>query len=213
VGATGQHQSLISALDELDTLADGADRDTLAGLRGRLEDGRLRVLVVGEAKRGKSTLVNALLGREVLPSAVVPLTAVATTVTYGMDEQAGRRDQELGIRESGLAAVAARLSAGGGGRCADVTQDYLIGEVSVRLQELEAATRRDTVADLARLRRQVETSPVTALAEELARALAAADLICWESLARGDTVAFARQAQVSAELRQFGVCARLIADA
>ena len=53
MGATGQHQSLISALDELDTLADGADRDTLAGLRGRLEDGRLRVLVVGEAKRGK----------------------------------------------------------------------------------------------------------------------------------------------------------------
>jgi hypothetical protein len=94
-----------------------------------------------------------------------------------------------------------------------VTQDYLIGEVSVRLQELEAATRRDTVADLARLRRQVETSPVTALAEELARALAAADLICWESLARGETAAFARQAQVSAELRQFGVCARLIADA
>jgi len=59
--------------------------------------------------------VNALLGREVLPSAVVPLTAVATTVTYGMDEQAGRRDQELGIRESGLAAVAARLSAEGEG--------------------------------------------------------------------------------------------------
>jgi hypothetical protein len=31
VGATGQHQSMISALDELDALADGADRDTLAG--------------------------------------------------------------------------------------------------------------------------------------------------------------------------------------
>lgn len=92
-------------------------------------------------------------------------------------------------------------------------QDYLIGEVSVRLQELEAATRRDTVADLARLRRQVETSPVTALAEALARALATADLICWESLARGESVAFARQAHASAELRQFGVCARLIADA
>ena len=29
-----------------------------------------RVLVVGEAKRGKSTPINALLGRDVLPSGV-----------------------------------------------------------------------------------------------------------------------------------------------
>ena len=46
----------------------------------RLDAARLRVLVVGEAKRGKSTLVNAMLGREVLPSSVTPLTAVTTTV-------------------------------------------------------------------------------------------------------------------------------------
>ena len=44
------------------------------------------VLVVGEAKRGKSTLVNALLSREILPVGVTPLTAVATTVTHGADE-------------------------------------------------------------------------------------------------------------------------------
>jgi hypothetical protein len=43
----------------------------------------MRVLVAGEAKRGKSTLVNALLGREVLPVGVTPLTAVATTVLQG----------------------------------------------------------------------------------------------------------------------------------
>jgi GTPase Era involved in 16S rRNA processing len=45
------------------------------------------VLVAGEAKRGKSTLVNALIGRAVLPAGVTPLTALATTVTYGADEQ------------------------------------------------------------------------------------------------------------------------------
>ena len=33
----------------------------LVALRDRLRAARLRVLVVGEAKRGKSTLVNALL--------------------------------------------------------------------------------------------------------------------------------------------------------
>ena len=51
----------------------------------------LRVLVAGEAKRGKSTLVNALLGRDVLPSGVTPLTAVTTTVRYGDDERAEAR--------------------------------------------------------------------------------------------------------------------------
>jgi hypothetical protein len=55
-------------------------------LRGRLRDARLRMLVAGEAKRGKSTLVNALLGRDVLPAGVTPLTALPTTVRYGQDE-------------------------------------------------------------------------------------------------------------------------------
>jgi hypothetical protein len=95
---------------------------------------------------------------------------------------------------------------------AEVTQDYLIGELSIRLQQLEAATARECVADVARLRHQVETSPLTGLPAAAARALAVADRVCWDSLARGDTAAFARQAQVSAELRQFGICARLIAD-
>ena len=44
------------------------------------------MLVAGEAKRGKSTLVNALLGRPVLPTGVTPLTALPTTVRYGQDE-------------------------------------------------------------------------------------------------------------------------------
>jgi hypothetical protein len=42
--------------------------------------------VAGEAKRGKSTLVNSLLVRAVLPAGVTPLTSVATTVRYGQDE-------------------------------------------------------------------------------------------------------------------------------
>jgi small GTP-binding protein len=78
--------ALMRALDELDELAGGADHETLAGLRERLDAGRLRVLVVGEAKRGKSTLVNALLGRKILPTGVTPLTSVATTVMHGTSE-------------------------------------------------------------------------------------------------------------------------------
>jgi hypothetical protein len=94
-----------------------------------------------------------------------------------------------------------------------VTQDYLVGEMSICLQRLEAATaERDAAADVVRLRRQVETSPPSSLAAEAARALAVADGLCWDSLARGDTAAFARQARASAGLREFGICARLIAD-
>jgi small GTP-binding protein len=78
--------ALTSALDELAALADAADTAVLVALRERLSAARLRVLVVGEAKRGKSTLVNALLGRDVLPTGVTPLTAVPTTVTQGTDE-------------------------------------------------------------------------------------------------------------------------------
>jgi GTP-binding protein EngB required for normal cell division len=79
---------LADALNELAALGTTRDREQLAALLDRLDAARLRVLVVGEAKRGKSTLINALLGREVLPSGVTPLTAVATTVRYGNDPRA-----------------------------------------------------------------------------------------------------------------------------
>src|SRR6266568_1875938 len=78
----------VAALSELSALAGEDDHATLDSLRGRLRERRLRVLVAGEAKRGKSTLVNALLGRAVLPVGVTPLTALATTVCHGQDEGA-----------------------------------------------------------------------------------------------------------------------------
>jgi Dynamin family len=81
-------RALADALSELSALGTERDREQLAALRDRLAEARLRVLVVGEAKRGKSTLVNALLDRDVLPSGVTPLTAVTTTVRYGEDERA-----------------------------------------------------------------------------------------------------------------------------
>src|SRR5580698_8817700 len=78
--------ALVSALGELTGLGTERDREQLAALLDRLDAARLRVLVVGEAKRGKSTLINALLGRAVLPTGVTPLTAVPTTVTHGTGE-------------------------------------------------------------------------------------------------------------------------------
>ena len=90
-------------------------------------------------------------------------------------------------------------------------QDYLTGELSVRLERLQATTH-EPAPEVACLRRQVETGPPPDLTSAAARALALADDMCWESLSRGDAVAFTRQATISADLRLFGVCARLLAD-
>lgn len=65
-------------------LGDGFDgaADRLRGLGDRLRSLEFRVAVVGQFKRGKSTLLNALLGEEVLPSAVLPLTSVPTLLRH-----------------------------------------------------------------------------------------------------------------------------------
>lgn len=43
------------------------------------------VAIVGEFKRGKSTIINALLGQEVLPADVLPATATLNRVTYSTE--------------------------------------------------------------------------------------------------------------------------------
>ena len=47
----------------------------LQSLRNRLAEERFHLAVLGQFKRGKSTLLNALLGQTLLPMSVVPLTA------------------------------------------------------------------------------------------------------------------------------------------
>ncbi len=51
-------------------------------LRRRLDQDRLQLAVLGQFKRGKSTFINALLGADVLPTGVIPLTAVATFIAW-----------------------------------------------------------------------------------------------------------------------------------
>jgi hypothetical protein len=89
--------------------------------------------------------------------------------------------------------------------------EHLAGELSVRLEQLQAVTGA-AADDLAQLRHQVEDAPQAKLGRELARALAVADRLCWDSLSRGDIGSFERQARVCADLRVFGACARLTDD-
>lgn len=52
-----------------------------------LEQNVFRLLVLGDMKRGKSTLLNALLGKNLLPSDVNPCTALLTVLKYGPTAQ------------------------------------------------------------------------------------------------------------------------------
>jgi small GTP-binding protein len=63
--------------------ADPRSLERVHALADKLEAERFVVVVVGEFKRGKSTLVNALLGADLLPTSAIPLTSVVTLVTYG----------------------------------------------------------------------------------------------------------------------------------
>ena len=59
--------------------------DRMTALRSRFDAGLLRVAVLGQFKRGKSTLVNALLGAPVLPTGVTPVTALPTFISAGVN--------------------------------------------------------------------------------------------------------------------------------
>ncbi len=52
-----------------------------------LRKGVFRIVVLGELKRGKSTLINALLGEKLLPSDVNPSTALLTVLRYGIEKK------------------------------------------------------------------------------------------------------------------------------
>jgi len=49
----------------------------------KLENQEITISVIGQFKRGKSTLVNAILEDKILPVGIVPVTAVITTIEYG----------------------------------------------------------------------------------------------------------------------------------
>ena len=67
---------------------DALRADVAEEMRQKIGERRFDLVVAGQFKRGKTSLINALLGAEVLPVAVVPLTSVITLLTYGADAAA-----------------------------------------------------------------------------------------------------------------------------
>ena len=58
-------------------------REFLEEIRERLYSDKLFIAVVGEFKRGKSSLINAMLGTAILPTGVLPLTNIVTLIEHG----------------------------------------------------------------------------------------------------------------------------------
>jgi ribosome biogenesis GTPase A len=57
-------------------------------LADKLAAEQFNLMVLGQFKRGKSTLLNALLGADLLPTAVVPLTSIVTIIHHGPEPRA-----------------------------------------------------------------------------------------------------------------------------
>ncbi len=77
------------------TLRDGSDRNVLSPnlteevtkVSQRLQSQCFRVAVVGEFSKGKSTLLNALLGEEIQPVRDIPCSGTVTVLTYGPQQR------------------------------------------------------------------------------------------------------------------------------
>jgi hypothetical protein len=76
-----------SRLLRLGRLAQELGAEPVAGeaheLAARVSEGRFYVACIGQFKRGKSTLLNALVGYPVVPTGFVPVTAVPTVIRFG----------------------------------------------------------------------------------------------------------------------------------
>jgi GTPase SAR1 family protein len=74
IGAT------VTLLDELQLRH---ARERLLNDRHKLEDEKFSLVVIGEFSRGKSTFVNAMLGKSILPSSKQPTTNIISKIIYG----------------------------------------------------------------------------------------------------------------------------------
>jgi GTP-binding protein EngB required for normal cell division len=75
--------ALLDIVERIRPLFAPVRREQAVRLATRLKTHRFRLALLGEFKRGKSTLGNALIGAPILPVGVIPTTAVPTLVRHG----------------------------------------------------------------------------------------------------------------------------------
>jgi GTP-binding protein EngB required for normal cell division len=101
----GQDVALLQTIEAIVTRHGFVEfRSRIDSLASRLEDDNLEVAFFGRVSSGKSSLLNALLGTDVLPVGVNPITAVPTRLRYGNALRArvafaSGRNEEVSIAE------------------------------------------------------------------------------------------------------------------
>ena len=65
----------------------------------KLAEDRFNLAVVGQFKRGKSSLMNAVIGRDLLPTGILPLTSVITALCYGPRESVWLRRRDSRFKQ------------------------------------------------------------------------------------------------------------------
>jgi GTPase SAR1 family protein len=79
----GELIAILTALEEVAVRQEAqATKKSIGILLGKLEQNRFYLTVVGQFKRGKTSFLNALLGADVLPVAILPLTSIVTILQY-----------------------------------------------------------------------------------------------------------------------------------
>lgn len=96
-------QEVVEAVRALKRLLEAQGRtDSLKrcqALLVKLAEDRFNLAVVGQFKRGKSSLMNAVVGRDLLPTGLLPLTSAITTLCYGPQERALLRRKALSFEQ------------------------------------------------------------------------------------------------------------------
>jgi hypothetical protein len=83
-----------------------------------------------------------------------------------------------------------------------VTQQYLIGQLSVLLEELQPPPGGQLAESVRHLRHEVESSAIGMLPKLAHEAIDLTDVICWSAIERGDANGFSRSATIAAELSE-----------
>lgn len=87
--AISENAQALSRLSEVAAgLGERSTAEEIQQLLSRINEGRFFVACVGQFKRGKSTLLDALVGDAILPTGVVPVTTVPTVLRYGSQRTA-----------------------------------------------------------------------------------------------------------------------------
>jgi uncharacterized tellurite resistance protein B-like protein/GTPase SAR1 family protein len=153
-------------------LLDGSDRNVLSPnlteevtkISRKLQSQRFRVAVVGEFSKGKSTLLNALLGEEIQPVRDIPCSGTVTVLKYGLLQRVickykdGREEEISPEQYKDKASISEEAALGSVG---DAIVNSEIKEIIFEHPNIELCTNGVEIIDSPGLNEQAERTLIT----------------------------------------------------